>query len=260
VSDTDFLDPDVEVWTPTDTWLAGLIRRLRGLSPGEPLPPGLLESWRRHVQREVRRHAVARARGRAAGPMPSYGRGRTPDPAADLILELLATPAGQFYIGVAAGLASLLAAVAAAAAVEMQVQAWNARRERDQKARADAAELVRYIDWKSGGALYREDWRGPLWARHKAACNAVTPRRAIAWRVRLADNRLPLPTVRNLLAEIAEVGRVVIDVTAPLRIWDMDGGPPRGLVPDPPEPEEEDDMGRKGGRGTPLKPEPGRGR
>jgi hypothetical protein len=252
--------PDLDVWIPTDAWLASLVRRLRGLPPGEPLPPGLLDSWRRHVTREVRRHAVARARGRTAGPMPGYRPVSPPDPAADLVAELLATPEGQFYISVAAGMASLLAAVAAAAAVRMQVQAWSVRRERDRKARADAAELVRYLSWKNGGAPYIEDPREPLWARYKAASNAVTPRRAMSWRVRLADTTLSLPALHDLLGEVAEIGRAIIEAAAPLRIWDVDGGAPRGLVPDPPEPVEDDDMGRKGGRANPLKLEPVGGR
>ncbi len=259
---SDLMEPaDLDVWAPTDAWLSSMIRRLRGLPPGEPLPPGLLESWRRHVTREVRRHAVARARGRAPGPMPSNRRVGPTDPAADLIAELLSSPEGQFYISVAAGMASLLAAVATAAAAQMQVQAWHVRRELERKARADAAELVRYLDAKVGGALYDEDPRDPLWAPYKAACNAITPRRALSWRVRLSDTTLSPPALHDLLAEIAEIGRAVIDTTAPIRIWDSDPGPPRGLVPDPPEPDEEDDdPARRGGRGTPLKPEPGGGR
>jgi hypothetical protein len=83
----------------------------------------------------------------------------------------------------------------------------------------------------------------------------------LSWRVRLSDTTLSPPALHDLLAEIAEIGRAVIDTTAPIRIWDSDPGPPRGLVPDPPEPDEEDDdPARRGGRGTPLKPEPGGGR
>jgi hypothetical protein len=257
---SDLLAPaDVEVWCPPDSWLASMIRRLRGMPAGEPLPSGLLESWRRYVQVEIWRHALARARGRPAGPMPRPRRIGAPDTAEDLVRDMLASPEGQFYMTVAAGMPALLAAVAHAFAAEAQVQEWRARRERDRRARADAAELVRYLDWKAGGAAYGEDWRAPLWARHKAACNAVTVRRALAWRVRLSDTSLPLHGLHDLLAEIAAVGRAVIADVAPLRIWDADGSPPRGLVPDPPEPEDDDDPACRGGRGAPPKPEPGGG-
>jgi hypothetical protein len=257
---SDAVEPaDVEVWIPTDTWLAGMIRRLRGLSTGEPLPPGLLESWRRHVAREIRRHTLAKARGRPAGPMPAYrrpGNSITPD---DLVLDLLASEEGQFLVGVAAGMPALLAACGKATA-EMQVQAWRARREHERQTRADTAELVRYLSAKSGGPAYCEDCRWPLYAPWKAACNGVTPARANAWRARLADTSRSVRVVRDLLAEIAEVGCALIRDTAPLGIWYADSMPPRGLVPDPPEPDEDDASTRHGGNTSDLKPEPRGGR
>jgi hypothetical protein len=253
---SDTIEPnDVEMWSVPDGWLASLIRRLRGMSPDQPLPPGLLESWRRHVAQEIRRHAVARARRRPAGPMPRFMRAGAPDTMADLILDLLATPEGQFWMQVAAGMPSLLAACAAAFPA-VHVDAWRARRARDRKARDDAAEIVRYLVWKGGGAVFREDPAWPLWARYKAACNAVTVKRASAWRARLADTSLSLHVLHDLLAEVAEVGRNAINSTAPLRIWDADGCPPRGLLPDPPEPEAEDDPERRGGSQSAPKPPP----
>ena len=249
--------PDVEVWSVPDGWLASLIRRLRGLPPGAPLPPGLLESWRRHVAQEVRRHAIARARRRPVGPMPRFRRAGAPLPA-DLILDLLATAEGQFWLGVAAGMPSLLSACAKAFPA-VRVDTWRDRRAIQMKAREDAAEIRRYITWKAGGPVYSGDPCWPLPVPYRAACNAVTPARASAWSYRLADRSLSQHALADLLAEIAEVGRSAIELAAPLRIWDLDRGAPRGLVPDPPVPETDDHLSRGGRSQADFKPEPGSG-
>ena len=134
------------------------------------------------------------------------------------------------------------------------MDAWRTRRAQNRKVRDDASEVVRYIGWKAGGAVYREDPAWPLWSRYRAACNAVTPARASSWRARLANTSPSESAVSELLAEIAEVGRAAIAAAAPLRIWDTDGAPPRGLVPDPPDPGAADDADSKGGSRFTLAP------
>jgi hypothetical protein len=262
MADVETYPEAVTVWVPSDEWIASLICRLRGLPLGAPLPPGLVASWRRHLSAEIKRHAIARVTGREAGPMLVSRPTRAPNPGY-VIYVLLASPEGQFWMGVAAAMPALLAA-AARASGEAVAEAWRARCRRDRQTREDAEEVARYIGAKLGGPSYEEDWHWPLWVNYRAAANAVTPRRAQLWQAKLADRTLPTRSHRDLLAEIAAVGRGAIAAAAPLPIWHTDAAtPPRGLVPDPPM-QEDDELAveAKGGGAAAAKltPGPGAGR
>ncbi|MFC7552322.1 hypothetical protein ACFQU7_08785 [Pseudoroseomonas wenyumeiae] len=100
---------EIEIWEPTDDWLASLIRTLRGMRLGEPISPGLLASWRRALREEARRVAVARARKKDPYP-PRLGRaGLGEVSAAEVVRDLLRSEEGRFWIGVVLSMVPMLA-------------------------------------------------------------------------------------------------------------------------------------------------------
>lgn len=246
---------------PSDAWIEGLIRSLRGLPPGEPVPAGLVASWRVHLRREVRRHADARSRGRDPGPPPRR-RGTGGFTSGDVIMEMLASGEGQAAMALLAATPPILLAVADdAAALSCRVLMPSVRHE--------AAATYGYLVGKVGGRTWaswwgreqpRVVWRDGRTARglrpcdlgvpatHRAAINAVSPRRAAEWQRRL-DTRWG-PEIESVLTEMDTAGREAAAASDPMRIWDPEPGPPRGLLPDaPPPPEQDPSLGRDRGRG-----------
>jgi hypothetical protein len=223
-----------ELWDPTDAWLSSLIRRLRGWPSDAYVPPEMLREWRRAVWAEMMRHARARHIGRKPDPriiLPS-ARGRSIS-AGDIVLELLLSPEGQFWIGVAVSMAAMLTGIATATA-EARVAATRAQEAKRRAMVAEAKAVCRYLDSKLGGLPFVYVPAMPPAASYRAAANGVTPRRARQWRARLAD---PVQAL-DALAEMHVIGREVSLAVQPLTIWHPEPGPPRGIVPDPPpEPE-----------------------
>ena len=230
---------------PSDSWIAALICALRGWEPGTPVPAGLIASWRAHLRREVRRHAAARARGREPGPPPR--RRRDAISAGEVIMDMLSSGEGQAAIALLAAMPALLRSIAAsfAAAESYSVLVPSPRH----RAAASYAYLVGKVGGKPWAAYWgraepRLVWRDGETARgqhscdlgvpavHRAAINAVTPARAVEWRRRLGSRSDA--EVVAVLAEMEKAGHEAVGAATPLRIWDPEPGPPRGLLPDAP--------------------------
>lgn len=219
---------DADLWGPSDAWLASLIRHLMGWARGTPVPLPLLRQWRAALLREARRVARARAAGRE--PYPPAERAVSVS-AGDVVADLLRSPEGQIWMGIALAMPAMLAGLAAGTA-EVAVAAWRARAADRRALLAEGVAVRGYLDSKLGGQAYQCPAGDAPHAVYRAAANAVTPSRARAWRAQLAE-RAAIPGV---LAEMAEVGRAASVAAHPLRIWYPEPGPPRGVWPDPPAP------------------------
>ena len=213
---------------PGDEWICGLIRTLRGLPPRTPIHPEILARWRGHLRSAM---AARRARDRRQEPTPApplrKGASVSPD---DVIQDLLASPEGLMWIAVALALPRVIAVAVAAARADVPSWArWQ------QLLRRETGPVLKYLDVKvgRGGALPTgDDLPAPV---HRAAINAVSPAAARAWRDRLS---IGAGDARAVLVEMREIGKAATDAARPLRLWDPEPGQPRGIWPDPPQPED----------------------
>ena len=227
---------------PSDVWLASLVRHLRGWPPGVSVPPALLASWRRHLRSVTRRVRRDRRAGRdsyAISP-PVRRRVLTPD---DLVLDLLSSPEGQVLVGVAACWPEMVASLLTPSPAEV-VACWERAAARRRAVDSNAAATVLYLTAKLGGCALPPYRDGPTVCALLAGCNVVTVARARLWRASLADARRRA----DVLVEIQDVGVRASKVFAPLVLWYPEAGPPRGLWPDPPPPN--DDAAPDTGTGT----------
>lgn len=255
MGDLDAEDP--VLWEPSDEWLASLVRKLRGMPLDAPVPPSLLTSWRAHFREELRRVARARAAGREPYP-PSLSLGdRSAISAGEVVLDLLRSPEGRFLVGVALAMPAMLDGLAHSGGAVVAL--WRAEYERRLVAREVARDVAGYLDWKLGPS--GRPFRGELpHSVYRAAANAATDRRVRQWRALLCDAR----AAAGVLEEMDQVGREASRAAAPLRIWDPEPGPPRGIWPDPPAEEDLEDetpaaSGKRGGGAPPPRPAPGGG-
>lgn len=216
-------------WVPPDDWIAGLIRRLRGLPLGADVA-GWIPAMRRALAAEVARRRRAKESGEDVQP-PRRRVGRMS--ADDVVRDMLAGPEGRFWIEMLLAMPAVLEGVQCAFAG----LAWERAGLRP-SVRHLSAPVHRYLVGKVGGVPPHEFWgRGEQpTASQRAAVNAVTPRAARVWLERLSGSDADRVAV---LAEMSEIGRAATLAVAPLRLWIPEPGLPRGLWPDPP-PEDDD--------------------
>ena len=267
MSDDVDVERELDLCEPSNSWIESLIRDLRGLSPGEPIPAMLFASFKRSLRRELRRHLAARRARREPGPpRPWSGPAASPGPS-DVVLDLIASPEGQAAIALIIAMPALSMRVAEACGkVVYKVLHTSPRHE--------AAPVHSYLVSKVGGKPWRPNWgrRGEMMispggqasrypppqisAAARAAINAVTPRRAIEWRDRLDSGSDA--EIRVVLEEIESLGAPATRAAAPIKIWYPEPGEPRGLLPDPPPPNADDDAEERPRRVGAVPVPPGR--
>lgn len=227
MSDDDVeLSEDIKV--PGDAWIEGLIRTLRGWPPGTPVHPEVLFQWRRQLRAKMlARRARARRTEPEPEPPPRKGASVT---AADVIRDMLSSPESQLWVAVAMALPAVVAGAIAAARADVPEWArWRVplRRETDPVLKYLTAKIGSGSELPKGDAL-----PAPV---YRAAINTVTPLAARTWRDRLSGGG---GDARAVLSEMKEIGQAASAAALPLRIWDPEQGPPRGIWPDPPPPED----------------------
>ena len=254
-------DPELwgpELWNPSNAWIASLIRSVRGWPRDEYVAPALIREWRAVLRAEAVRVQGARRTGRNPYP-PRPRQGDGPVSARDVILDFLASPEGVLAIDILLAMPSMLAALAASA-VGMAVQSLRPA------VRHEVAPVYAYLIGKIGGTPWGPHWgsRGTYVvgpdgrgrrltapsdagcpAAYRAAINAVSPARARVWRDRLAT--AAPANMEAVWQEMAAAGAAAVTAADPLAIWMPEGGPPRGILPDPPVPPVDESAPAAGG-------------
>ncbi len=270
MSDDIELERELDLCEPSDLWIESLIRGLRGLSPGEPIPARLFASFKRSLRRELRRHLAARRAKRDPGPPREWSGPAASPPPYDVVWDMILSPEGQAAIALIIAMPALSMRVAEACGkVVYKVLHTSPKNE--------AAPIYAYLISKVGGRSWSPSWgrRGPMVigpdGRSKrqpspnhvgvssvarAAINSVTPRRATEWRDRL-DSGSDAEILR-VLEEIESLGRPACKAAAPLKIWYPEAGEPRGLLPDPPPPDADEDAEERPPRAGAAPVPPGR--
>lgn len=255
MSGRDDLDPGDGIGEPTDQWIADLIRRVRKIPVGEPISASLIRKVRSELRALARRRLVARREHRE--PLAASAADVAPDAREDVrevLLDLVRSPHGQVGIWMLIGAPIFLHAAVDAVAQARAMRLFP---------RHECAPIRDYLAGKLGGRPWparqgsrrpftvagghrvhartpRERGPSPL---HIAACNAVTVGRAREWLSRLDEGSDA--DRRAVLVELDEIGIAASEASAPLPLWYTEEGPPRGLWPDPPPPEDDGAAGLK---------------
>lgn len=221
-------------WLPSDSWVEGLVRRVRGLPLNVPIHPETVRAWKRAVLREIDRRRELEDQERKQDPEDeARPRSRSSAPraedvsAVEIVREMMASPYTAMFLDLCVAMPRVLASVQEAAR----------RRHREEGGflpgvKHEAKPIADYLRYKLRGAQPGER---PL-AVHVAAVNAVTPARARSWEDALSGTSEA--TMRAALMEMDDIGRRASAASAPLKLWYPEPGPPRGIWPDPPPPDD----------------------
>ena len=220
----------LELWFPTDDWIASQIRYGRGWPDSRPVPAGLIAGWRAAMKKEALRQRRWRKRiPDARIPMPPPRR-RPFESISDseFALEILTHPYMVMMLSAMVIMPLMLAdAMSDAGTLFRPPPRWQ------------LTPLINYIRSKKstpGPALITH-------ARHRrieklwyAAVNAMSPADIVVWDERLthlaASQRHDAAAAA--MDELDEMGSRAVEVVAPLRIDRPEPGPPRNLFPPPP--------------------------
>ena len=246
--DDDDLNPGDNVAEPTDAWVETLIRRTCQIPLSQPVPTSLIRGVCAELKSVARRRIRARAvSGELVSAHPHDMSLGAPEDVREVLHHMIVSPHGQaaIYALISAPLFLYAGVEVLKGAALFQVQT-----------RDEASEIHDYIALKVGG----NPWPGRFGSRrpfaivdgcrvpvrsprergpspiHIVAANAVTTARAKGWMQRLEG--ASQADQRAVLTELSNIGIAAAEEAAPLPLWFQEGGPPRGIWPDPPPPED----------------------